>query len=97
MRKIKELQQLACSMIGDSKRDHLYFVSVEGVILMIVRDLTPAYRYWNQLRFEHPNTEVDLEDRCVGVLSSQEWDEEKRRWVVFDDCDDQGDRIVYRR
>ena len=90
--KIKALNQLATEMVGDGKKQNVFFVCEQGNVVMITTDFDAAHSFWQNLAC----TRVDstIEDRQTGVICSAgpERDEDgdvltgtKYRWEVRDD------------
>lgn len=68
--KIRQLEELATEMVGDSGSPNLYFVTEEGRgVILVSRDFDAAYDCW---RFLPRNIETTLEDRKIGVICSTE-------------------------
>lgn len=68
--KIKALERYASEKIGDGKSPNLYFVSEQGMgVVLITRFFDVAYDYWNKLSRVK---ETSLEDRKFGVICSTE-------------------------
>lgn len=86
-RAIPELQKLASELVGDSKTPNLFFVTCEGVVVTVSRDLSTAHRHWRQLAAITPRVECALEDRHTGVLAdiSPESDAPGSRLIKRDD------------
>jgi hypothetical protein len=72
MNKIKRFEAMARDMVGDGKKPNIFFVTYEGVVVTITRDLHVAYNHWHQLASRAPFKECALEDRRHGVLASVE-------------------------
>lgn len=70
MESIKALQDLASEMVGDGQEPNMFFVSKQGVVVMVVDDFYAARNYWHGLLFE--NVECCVEDRLWGVIASKE-------------------------
>lgn len=73
--RIEELESLARVMVGDGKSPNVYFVGVEGNLLMITLDVVSAYRFWQSLAHGQ-RVETSLEDRKIGVIASVEPEED---------------------
>ena len=71
-KKIKELEQLASNMVCDGKTPNLYFVTNQGVIIMITRNFSRAYNDWYMMASQFPKVECALEDRLWGTICSVE-------------------------
>jgi predicted glutamine amidotransferase len=67
--RIKELNKLATEMVGDGQSPNLFFVSINGNILMVTTDFPAAHALWSRLPRD---VETMLEDRQNGVLASTE-------------------------
>lgn len=89
-RKIRRLEELASDLIGDEKDPNLFFVTVEGAVVMITVDFKAAYEYWKFL--SRANVETSLEDRKNGVIASVEPESDRpgARLVRYDDSHDFG-------
>lgn len=84
-RKIEQLEELARTMVGDGKAPNLYFVTVDGVVVTVTRDLSVAKSEWRRNVHNDRFTPCDIEDRRQGVVCSHEKDEETSRWITTDD------------
>jgi hypothetical protein len=69
------LEELARMLVGDGKNPNLFFVSVEGNVVMISRDFDSAYRKWREHAYTYDH-ECALEDRKNGTISSVEPEED---------------------
>jgi len=91
--KVKALNQLATEMVGDGKKQNVFFVTKEGNVVLIALDFNLAYHTWQGLAFSH--IESALEDRATGIIASAgmepQYDEKTddftgpERWEVRDD------------
>ncbi len=83
--KVKQLNELASSMVGDGKRQNTFFVTVKGNVVLIALNFAQAYGYWRSLA----NTRVEsmLEDRVTGVIAEAGYSDEEKPtlWHVWDD------------
>lgn len=75
--KVARLETMARELIGDGRKPNLYFVTDEGAVVTVTRDLKVAYIHWCRLAWPAgygvlPLKESALEDRRVGVLCSVE-------------------------
>lgn len=84
--RVRELEDLARKMVGDGKKPNLFFVSLDGNIILISRDFETAYGEWKK-HATRRNAETALEDRLWGVIASvePESDDPGSRFVLFDD------------
>lgn len=84
---IAELETMARTMVGDSKSPNLYFVTDQGVVTLVTRDIKIGHKAWSDLARRSPRIECALEDRKTGVLASvsPESDEPEARLLVCDD------------
>jgi hypothetical protein len=83
--KIKQLNELASTMVGDGDSPDVFFVTDKnGDVAMITVDFERAYSFWNDL----PKTEQStLENRKWGVICSTEpRNENDSRLVTMDDA-----------
>ncbi len=69
------LERLASDIIGDGKGPNLFFVTVEGKVVLVTQVFQIARDAWEALSAS-TTTETSLEDRKVGVLASVEPDED---------------------
>ena len=84
-RKIKELEELASKMVGDGKSPNVFFITLQGVVVMITLDFNEAYHKWKRVSFNgsishHPTVETTLEDRqygCICLIQPEEDDSTK--------------------
>lgn len=81
--KITQLQDMARDMVGDSGTPNLFFVTEEGVVTTVTRNLDLARQAWRLLP---RNRESAIEDRQTGVLCSVEQGEDGR-WFAYDDTE----------
>ncbi len=81
----RELQVLATELVGDDKRPNIFFVSVEGRIVVISLDFEVAYEAWVRFSDVEEKVETALEDRQTGVIASVEPDEERGGELVWMD------------
>ena len=65
-KKIKQLEDLAISTVGDGKNPNLFFVSENGVITTVTRDFNIAYNKWMDNRYDCINSVI--EDRKNGMI-----------------------------
>lgn len=80
---IKELNALATKMIGDDQAPNLFFVSLQGNILLVTTEFDTAYAYW---RFMPRTIETALEDRQHGLLAFTAPQEDgSSKLVTYDD------------
>ena len=84
-RKIKQLEELARTMVGDGKAPNLYFITVDVVVVTITRDLSIAKSEWRRNIYNHPFTPCSVEDRKQGTVCQHDKDEETCRWITIDD------------
>jgi hypothetical protein len=83
MQRIELLEGLASQVIGDGQKPNLYFVTVEGNVVLVSRDFDIAYDHW---RYLPRNVETALEDRLIGVICSTEPVEDgAKQLVTYDD------------
>lgn len=75
LKRIGALEKLASAVIGDGKAPNLFFVSLEGNVILISRDFEIAYQVWKNISDQRVR-ETSLEDRQTGVLASVEPEEE---------------------
>ncbi len=68
------LERLASEIIGDGKLPNLYFVTVEGKVIMITQDFEGARKSWSRFAAAM-DVPTSMEDRQVGVLASVEPEE----------------------
>jgi hypothetical protein len=81
--RIAKLDELARELVGDGKRQNLYFVSLAGNIVTVTTDFETAYGHWRALPFDR---ESMIEDRRHGVICSREPIEEgSTRLITIDD------------
>lgn len=68
--KVKAMERYATERVGDGKTPNLYFVSQEGMgVVLISRFFDAAYTFWKTL----PKLKTtSLEDRKFGVICSTE-------------------------
>lgn len=66
--KVKALERYASEKVGDGKSPNLYFVSEQGMgVVLVTRFFDVAYDYWTKLsRVKF----TSLEDRWFGVICS---------------------------
>lgn len=85
-KRIEKLEKFISESVGDGKAPNLFFVSVEGVNVLISRDFDVAYHEWLQLAMPK-NKETALEDRQTGVIASvePESDDPGARLIKIDD------------
>lgn len=69
-RKIERLEALARECVGDGRQPDLFFVTDQGVVVTVTRDLTVAHTHWRELARRFPLVESALENRQYGVLAS---------------------------
>jgi hypothetical protein len=71
-------------MVGDGGREHVYFVSVKGNVVLVATDAALAYGYWRSLA--STRVETTLEDRKIGTIADAGYlnEEEPTRWEVTD-------------
>lgn len=84
-RKIKQLEEMARTMVGDGKAPNLYFVTVAGVVTTITRDFERARKEWVGNWAQWPNTSTCVEDRKMGTVCQHEKDDETGKWITSDD------------
>jgi len=70
-KRIQALETLATEMVGDGGKPNIFFVSVEGDIILITRLFEPAYEVWKRYS-RKKDRETALEDRHHGTLASVE-------------------------
>jgi hypothetical protein len=81
--KIRQLEKLACEVIGDGGSPNLYFVTESGRgVILVSRDFDAAYDCW---RFLPRSIETTLEDRKIGVICSTEPEEDDSKKLVTRD------------
>ncbi len=85
--RFQALERFASATIGDGKSPNLFFVTVEGKVVVITQNLEIAKRSWEG--FAGPmDTVTSIEDRKVGVLASVEPEEDDSprliRYTNFD-------------
>lgn len=86
MQKIRPLEELARSVIGDGKTPNLYFVTDRGVVVTVTRSAEAAYRHWRELAKRSPRVESAVEDRQAGCLASVAPDDDgSTRLIIIDD------------
>jgi hypothetical protein len=66
--KIKQLNQLATEMVGDGKKQNVFFVTAKANVVLIAIHFETAYQYWRSLA--NARQESALEDRQTGVICS---------------------------
>jgi hypothetical protein len=71
-------------MIGDGQEPDLFFVTVEGDVVVIAQDFAVAYRAWKGYS-QPPERETALENRTYGVIASVEPEEEDSSVLVVRD------------
>jgi hypothetical protein len=81
--KIGFIEDIARAHVADGKSPNLFFVSQEGVNILITRDWEIAYNAWIYLPW---NVDTALEDRKWGVICSNELNEQGK-WRSYDDSD----------
>jgi hypothetical protein len=66
--KVAALNQLATELVGDGKKQNVFFVTLKGNVVLIALDFDQAYGCWRSLA----NTRVEcaLEDRQTGTIAS---------------------------
>jgi hypothetical protein len=69
MERIELLEGLASQVIGDGQTPNLYFVTVQGNVVLVTREFDQAYDYW---RYLPRNVETSLEDRLIGCICTTE-------------------------
>lgn len=75
--RIGALEQLASTFIGDGKTPDLFFVTINGIVVLVTQHYTTAYIHWRELTpILNPVNETSLENRTFGVIASLEPDEE---------------------
>ena len=68
--KVKAMERYATERVGDGKTPNLYFVSEEGMgVVLISRFFDTAYSFWRTLS---KLKQTSLEDRKFGVICSTE-------------------------
>lgn len=80
-----ELEELARQKVGDGLKPELFFVSRQGVIILVSCDFGAAYDFWREQNREHRNEESALENRSHGVLASREPAEENSSQLITTD------------
>ena len=88
-KRIEPLEKVAQKLVGDGKSPNVFFVALDGNIILIALDFIVAYDKWKEIS-NQKTTETSLEDRQHGVLASIEPESDERgapliRW------DDTGD------
>lgn len=85
--KVTELNKLATTMVGDSGKPNVFFVSLMSNVVMVTTDFQAAYSHWKKLARCQREKESTLEDRRYGVICSVEPDENPmvKRLRVYDD------------
>lgn len=93
-RRIKELEKLATNMVGDGKAPNVFFVSIQGRIILVTTDFAIAYNAWKHL--DH-KVEDCMEDRQYGVVCSTEPldDPNDTKLYVHDDSHEYRQRYKY--
>ncbi len=81
VRAVEALEALARDMVGDGKSPNLFFVTVEGKVILISQDFEPAYKTWRYYSFPI-RTETGIEDRQYGVMAAVEPDEDESGRLV---------------
>ncbi len=75
--RLQALESLASETIGDGKTPNIFFVTVEGRVVVVTQDLMIAKQAWG-LFAESMDIETSIEDRLVGVLASIEPDSDEK-------------------
>lgn len=96
-KRIEALEAVARKLVGDGKSPNVFFVSLDGNIIMIALDFHLAYQKWKEISSQR-TTETSLEDRQTGVLASiePESDEPGAKLVRWDDTGDMDARATGR-
>jgi len=84
-KRIPEFERLATEMVGDDKTPDVFFVSVQGVCVLITTDFTAAYGYWESISHEPYTKETALENRSGTVASIAPKDDDDNTLVKRDD------------
>lgn len=86
-RRMEQLEALARDMVGDGGKPDVFFVSVEGGIVMVTLDFEAAYHAWRE--YSAPkNRETALENRSMGTIASVDPIEEgSPRLMLIDDSE----------
>jgi hypothetical protein len=94
-KRIEALEAVARKLVGDGKSPNVFFVSLDGNIIMIALDFHLAYQKWKEISSQR-TTETCLEDRQTGVLASIEpgSDEPGAKLVRWDDTGDMDARAT---
>lgn len=95
--KVPQLQKLATEMVGDETNPDVFFVSVNGTIVMVTTVFAEAYRFWDNFAKEtNLQVETCLENRCYGVIASVEpKDEGSSKFIRLDPPKEFLDRLEY--
>ena len=96
-KRIEPLEAVARKMVGDDGSPNVFFVSLDGNIIMIALDFHAAYMKWKEISNQR-TTETALEDRQTGVLASiePESDEPGAKLIRYDDTGDMDARATGR-
>lgn len=83
---VQELQALPVDMVGDGKTPDVFFVSQQGIIVLITTEYELAHSYWAAIS-RNRDVETALENRTFGVIASvgPEDDEDDAKLVLTDD------------
>lgn len=73
--RLKILNDLPVNMVGDGGSPNVFFVSLEGNVLLISLDFNVSYHFWRLISSKR-DKDTTLEDRQHGVLASVEPEEE---------------------
>lgn len=83
--RVKELDNLASNVIGDSKAPELHFVSSGKLgVVTVSRDFDVAYSHFRRLLIE-TSGECCLESRSWGVVATREPKEDGSKTLVTTD------------
>lgn len=69
--RLKILNDLPVEMVGDGGSPNVFFVSLEGNVLLVSLDFNVAYHFW-RLISSKKDRETSLEDRQHGTMASVE-------------------------
>lgn len=69
--RLKILNDLPVNMVGDGESPNVFFVSLEGNVVLISLDFDVSYLFWKHISNKLAH-ETSLEDRQHGTLASVE-------------------------
>lgn len=86
-RKIKPMQDMPVTMVGDGGSPDVFFVTDQGVTVTITTHFGTAYNHWRRMARSTPKRECALEDRRWGCICAVEPVDETpgARLVTLDD------------